>query len=285
MAADLRPYPAYKDSGVPWLGAVPAHWRVASVKRHYAIRLGKMLQPARRASEDCRVSYLKAKHVQWFEVRTNDIDTMWATPAEVDRYGVAAGDLLVCEGGEGGRCGLVKQDASVPDPCIIQNALHRVRPRSRRSVGGTSSRNDYLQYVMSTIASLSWFDVLTDKATIAHFTAEKFGALPVPVPPLTEQAAIVRFLDHVDRRIRRYIRAKEQLIALLEEQKQAIIHEAVTGRIDVRTGRPYPAYKVSGVEWLGAVPAHWDVWRSKRVFRPRTELARPGGIRLPGSRS
>ena len=69
------------------------------------------------------------------------------------------------------------------------------------------------------------------------------------LPP--KQAAIVRFLDHADRHIRRYIRAKQKLIALLEEQKQAIIHQAVTGQIDVRTGQPYPSYKDSGVEWLG----------------------------------
>ena len=79
------------------------------------------------------------------------------------------------------------------------------------------------------------------------------------LPPLSEQTAIVRFLDHADRRIQRYIRAKQKLIALLEEQKQAIIHQAVTGQIDVRTGQPYPAYKPSGVEWLGEVPAHWEV--------------------------
>ena len=53
--------------------------------------------------------------------------------------------------------------------------------------------------------------------------------------------------------------AKEKLIALLEEQKQAIIHQAVTGRIDVRTGQPYPAYKPSGVEWFEDVPEQWDV--------------------------
>ena len=81
------------------------------------------------------------------------------------------------------------------------------------------------------------------------------------VPPAAEQAAIVRFLDHGDRRIRRYIRAKQKLITLLEEQKQAIVHEAVTGRIDGRTGWPYPGYKDSGVEWLGEVPSHWKVRR------------------------
>ena len=104
-------------------------------------------------------------------------------------------------------------------------------------------------------------------------------------PPLPEQAAIVRYLDHADRRIRRYIRAKQQLIALLEEQKQALIHRTVTGQVDVRTGQPYPAYKPSGVEWLGEVPANWDVWRSKRVFRPRTELARPGDSQLSATQA
>ena len=77
------------------------------------------------------------------------------------------------------------------------------------------------------------------------------------VPPIHEQAAIVRFLDHADQRIRRYIQAKERLIELLEEQQQAIIHQAVTGQIDVRTGKPYPTYKNSGVEWLGKVPKNW----------------------------
>ena len=80
-----------------------------------------------------------------------------------------------------------------------------------------------------------------------------------PVPPKLEQTAIARFLNHADRRIQRYIRAKERLIELLEEQKQAIIHQAVTGQIDVRTGQPYPAYKNSDVEGLREVPEHWDV--------------------------
>ena len=87
-----------------------------------------------------------------------------------------------------------------------------------------------------------------------------------------EQYAIVRFLDHTDRRIQRYIHAKEKLIGLLEEQKQTIIHHAVTGRVDVRTGQPYPAYKPSGVECLRNVPAHWEVVRLKDVAQVQTGL-------------
>ena len=257
MAAELKPYPAYKDSGVPWLGEVPVHWAVAVVKRHYTIQLGKMLQNRPNASDDVEIPYLKAQHVQWSHVRTTDAPKMWASQNDIGQFGVAPGDLLVCEGGEGGRCGILKQEG---EGYIIQNALHRVRPREQ-------NRNDFLQYVMSSVAATGWFDALNDKATIAHFTREKFGALRVPIPPLPEQTAIVRFLDHADRRIRRYIRAKQKLIALLEEQKQAIIHQAVTGQIDVRTGQPYPAYKPSGVEWLGEVPAHWEVVALRRKWQ------------------
>jgi type I restriction enzyme S subunit len=96
-------------------------------------------------------------------------------------------------------------------------------------------------------------------------------SVQTPVPPLPEQIAIVRFLDWADRRIRRLIRPRQRRIKLLEEYKQALIHRAATGQIDVRTGRPYPAYKLSGVEWLGEMPEHWEVRRVKALFRLRIE--------------
>ena len=102
--------------------------------------------------------------------------------------------------------------------------------------------------------------------TFAELSRNELARFAVPVAPRREQAAIVRFLDHADRRIRRYIRAQQQLIALLEEQKQALIHQAVTGQIDVRTGKPYQAYKSSGVEWFPEVPDHWNVLPMRRVI-------------------
>ncbi|MGH3644335.1 MAG: hypothetical protein ACRDUX_35555 [Mycobacterium sp.] len=89
---------------------------------------------------------------------------------------------------------------------------------------------------------------------------EDFKQMPSPFPPRDEQAAIVHFLAHVDRRIRRYIRAKQKLIKLLEEQKQAIIHRAITRGLD-----PSVRLKPSGVDWLGDVPEHWEVVRLKEV--------------------
>ena len=78
----------------------------------------------------------------------------------------------------------------------------------------------------------------------------------LPLPPLPEQRGIVRYLDHVDRRIRRYVAAKEKLVGLLEEERQAVVNRAVTRGLD-----PNVRLKPSGVEWLGDVPEHWEVRR------------------------
>jgi type I restriction enzyme S subunit len=89
-----------------------------------------------------------------------------------------------------------------------------------------------------------------------------FKRMPIAVPPPAEQAAIVRFLDWAGGRLERTIRAKRKIIALLNEQKQAIIHRAVTRGLD-----PNVPLKDSGIPWLGEIPAHWEVRRAKYVFR------------------
>ena len=89
---------------------------------------------------------------------------------------------------------------------------------------------------------------------------KRFNEFLFPVPPIEEQAAIVRFLDHADRKIRRYIYAKQKLIKLLEEQKQAIIHRAVTRGLN-----PNVPLKASGVEWPEDLPEHWEVARASSV--------------------
>jgi len=99
---------------------------------------------------------------------------------------------------------------------------------------------------------------LANGTTFTEISSDKLGNVRVPLPPLPEQAAIVRYLDYVDRRIQRLMRAKRKLIALLTEQKQAIVHHAVTRGLD-----PDVPLKDSGVEWLGKVPTHWEVRRLK----------------------
>lgn len=90
-----------------------------------------------------------------------------------------------------------------------------------------------------------------------------------PIPTAPERDLIAHFLHVVDMRIRQYLRAKQKLVKLLEEQKQAIIHQAVTRGLDSTVN-----FKPSGVEWLGDVPEHWDTPLNQRVFR---ETIRPHG--------
>ena len=98
-------------------------------------------------------------------------------------------------------------------------------------------------------------------STIENVNAEKYANCHLPLPPLLEQRAIVRYLDYVDGRIRRYVAAKEKLVGLLEEERQAVVNRAVTRGLD-----PNVRLKPSGVEWLGDVPEHWEVSRVKTEF-------------------
>ena len=97
-------------------------------------------------------------------------------------------------------------------------------------------------------------------STIANVNADKYANAHVPRPPLAEQQAIVGYLDYVDRRVRRYVSAKRKVIALLEEEKQAVINRAVTRGLD-----PNVRLKPSGIDWLGDVPEHWDARRLKTI--------------------
>ena len=250
----VKSYPSYKDCGAPWIREIPEHWKTTAVKREYEIQMGKMLQPYPQANGDVAVPYLKALNVQWYSVHADNPQTMWATQEEIEQLEVAPGDLLVCEGGEGGRAGIVK---SAPKGLIIQNALHRVRSRGR-------SQNQFLQHLLRVVSDSGWFEAINSKATIAHFTKEKFAALPIPIPPAEEQASIVRFLDHADEQIQRYIAGKERLIALLEEERQALVHQAVTRGLD-----PSVRLRPSGVERLGDVPEHWEIRRLRTIAEMR----------------
>jgi type I restriction enzyme S subunit len=143
--------------------------------------------------------------------------------------------------------------------------LALLRPLRGRIVG------EFLFRSLQSIGVQYQFHVEANGVTRYGLSHAAIKSVWLPAPPLPEQAAIVRFLDHADRRIRRYIRAKQKLIKLLEEQKQAIIHRAVTRGLD-----PNVRLKPSGMEWLGAVPEHWDVLRCRYVFREVDERSADG---------
>lgn len=220
----LNPSVPMKDSGIEWLGEIPVHWETVFVKQVYEVQLGKMLQTQSEDEQDVLVNYLKALQVQWDSVDTSDLPQMWASPHDIDKYAVYQGDLVVCEGGEVGRAAIIN---GLEIPCIIQNALHRVRSSHH-------SLNRYLMYLLRVAHYNGWFDVLCNKATIAHLTGEKLGAMKIPLPPISEQVAIINFLESKTRLIDTLALKLERSIQNLNEFRQTLISAAVTGKIDVR---------------------------------------------------
>lgn len=247
-----KPYPAYKDSGVEWLGPIPEHWQVSSVKWEFESQLGKMLQPEKKQNSDVQVPYHKAVSVQWESVAVEAPESMWASPTEIDTYRIKQGDLLICEGGDVGRSAIF--DGEDSEPIIIQNSIHRVRPKS-------GNQNAILLRLMQACRHSGWFDVLCSKATIVHFTAEKLGDLAFPLAPPEEQRAIAAHLDRETARIDALVAKKTRFIELLREKRQALITHAVTKGLD-----PNVKMKDSGVEWLGEVPEGWEIKSVRHVL-------------------
>lgn len=216
----LDPSVPMKDSGVEWIGEIPEHWTATKIRFYYDVQLGKMLQPEPKDESDIEVKYLKAQHVQWNKINHDDLPTMWATEKEIEKFTVSQGDLLICEGGEVGRSSLLNE---INDVCIIQNALHRVRAKENSCV-------KYLQYFMQHVSNAQWFDILCNKATIAHLTGEKLAALEFPLPPLGEQQSIADFITQLTAKTDRQNAQITEAIERLKEYRIATINNAVSGK-------------------------------------------------------
>lgn len=246
MIDGLKPYAEMKDSGVEWLDAVPAHWEVRRLK--YLLR--ERDSRSRTGDEQLlRVS----QYTGITERKRNDgaegQDTRAASLIGykiVDKRDLAVNIMLAWNGslGVSPYAGIVSPAYGVYrfNPSVEPMFFHHLlRSPSYKARIKTASRG-----VVESRLRLYTDDLFRVEALL---------------PPKDEQTAIVRFLDHADRRIRRAIAAKQKLIRLLEEQKRAIIHRAVTRGLD-----PDVRLKPSGIKWLGDVPAHWDVLALKRVL-------------------
>jgi type I restriction enzyme S subunit len=240
MITDLKPYSAMKDSGVEWLGDVPEHWEVRRVKSNVT---NVVDQTSEREKDD---AYIALEHVQSWTGRIIDAGSDVEFDSQVKRF--RRNDVLFGKL----RPYLAKVARPVVDGvCVGEFLVLRTDEQAQTS--------NFLEQVMRSKPVIDVINASTFGAKMPRADWNFIGSLPQALPPLPEQAAIVRYLDHVDRRVRRLVRAKRKLIALLTEQKQAIIHRAVTRGLD-----PDVPLKDSGVEWLGEVPEHWEV---RRLFQ------------------
>ena len=219
-ARALKPYPAYKDSGVEWLGEVPAHWEV----RHLG-RIGRFFKGGGGTKEDAREDGIPCvrygdlyTHHRFFinASRTCVTPELAATVYTAIRYG----DVLFAGSGES--IDEIGKSAVnlIPGPACCGGDVIIFRP-------SIDAEARFLGYVADCSASVHQKACIGRGFTVMHVYSSDLKYMTVAIPPVPEQTAIARFLDHADRRIRRYIRAKQKLIALLEEERKSAALEAI----------------------------------------------------------
>jgi type I restriction enzyme S subunit len=245
MIADLKPYPEYKESGSPWLAKVPSHWEVRNLRT--------LIRPRneRNRADLPLLSVAREKGV-FVRSLTDADENHNVIPEDLSNYKVArAGNLVInkmkaWQGSMGiSPCdGIVSPAYFVFDFGIANRAFGQALLRSKPYVAHFGQASDGVR--------VGQWDL-----TIAGMRQ-----IPVLAPLPAEQAEIVRFLDWANARLERAIRAKRKVIALLNEQKHAIIHHTVTRGLD-----PSAPIKPSGIHWLGDIPRHWEVLRSKYIYR------------------
>jgi len=240
----LKPYPAMKVSGVLWLGEVPEHWGVLPNR----VIFDEIKERDRPEADMLSVTITKGVIRQ----QTLLEDSSKKDGSKLDRSAykfVRPGDIAYNKmRAWQGAVGVSEFEGIISPAYVVE------RPRE-------GADPHYLHHLLRTPAFAKeaerWsYGITSDMWSLRP---EHFKMIYSCLPPLPEQAAIVRFLNHADRNIRRYIRAKQKLIKLLEEQKQAIIHRAVTHGLD-----PNVPLKDSGISWLGEIPGHWEIWRISR---------------------
>ncbi len=249
-AATVPSLPTYaktRDSGVEWLGDVPAHWEVVTLRQ--------LLRPVaeKNRADLPLLSVVREKGVVLRDTADRSANHNYI-PDNLTNYKVVKRGQLAVNKMKAwqGSYGVSPRDG------IVSPAYFVFQLRVRRNDQETP-QNAFLHNAIRSSAYVPFFARESDGVRIGQWdlSAPRMKGIPFLLPPLAEQAAIVRFLDYVDRCSRRAVRQKEKLIALLEEQQQAIVQQAVTGQIDVQTCQPYPAYRESEVQWLTKVPAHW----------------------------
>jgi type I restriction enzyme S subunit len=242
VIANLKPYAAYKESGLTWLPELPDHWQVQRSK--YLFREVDQRSTdgsEQRLSMSQRHGLIPSSQVEERRlVAESNVGGKVCQPGDLvlNRLKAHLGVLAVSPSH-----GVVSPDYTVLRPLGTTN--HRYFCEVYRS----PYCGQELRQRAKGIVEGFW-----------RLYTDDFYDIRVPLPPPEEQAAIVRFLGWANGQLERAIRAKRKVIALLNEQKQAIIHRAVTRGLD-----PSVPLKQSGMPWLGEIPEHWDVRQMRHV--------------------
>jgi type I restriction enzyme, S subunit len=254
-AAELRrfkPYPEYRDSGIEWLGKVPAHWQVRRLKSFASVQLSNVDKKSVEGQES--VQLCNYVHVYYNERITRDLDFMaaTATPEQARRFSLRVGDVLITKDSESW--------TDIAVPAVVAEDLpgvlcgyHLAHIRPHIDCDGT-----FLSRAFGAIGPQDQFQISANGITRFGLGGDAIRNGVFAIPPLAEQRAIAAFLDREIASIDALVDKKQRVIELLQENRTALITRVVTKGLN-----PHIPMRDSGIAWLGDIPAHWEVKQLK----------------------
>ena len=249
-----KPYPAYKDSGVEWLGRVPEHWQVKQLK-YLASHIGSGKTPSGGAEvyQDAGVLFLRSQNVYEDGLRLDDAAFISdEVDEEMKGSRVKPGDVLLNITG-----------ASIGRSCLVPEAFERANVNQHVCIirGEPPLASKWISLCLPSKAVQAQIDFSQNGAGREGLNFEQIGNMFIALPHAEEVDEIASSLDRETARIGALIEKKTRFIELLREKRQALITHAVTKGLD-----PNVKMKESGVEWLGEVPEHWELLPLKRLI-------------------
>lgn len=241
----MERYSEYKDSGVKWLGEIPSHWEVMSIKYTGIFENGLTYSPADTAKEGTLV--LRSSNIQDFHLSFKDNVFVKKVSSKLL---VRKGDIIICSRNGSaslvGKCALVESDIEASFGAFMMRYRPVINPK-------------YAYYLFQ--GSIGYYKGLFSTTTINQLTKSVLNDIKVAIPNLEEQVVIGSYLDAATSKIDKAIAMQQKMIDLLNERKQIIIQNAVTKGLDENV-----EMKDSGVEWIGMIPKHWEISKLKYLI-------------------
>jgi len=250
----MRKYDSYKDSGIDWIGNIPTNWTTSKLKYHTKkIIDGAHFTPTYIEKGYGAIPFLRVTDLHNKEIDTQNIKYIPREEHEelIKRCHPQKGDLLLSKNGTIGLMKIIDWDwefSIFVSLCLIKFETELIN-------------SFFFYFFESNIVDRQLFES-SQKTSVTNLHLEKIKELRLTLPPVEEQTQIANYLDQKTTQIDDLISKKEKLIQLLEEERIAIINQAVTKGLN-----PEAPMKDSGIEWLGDIPEHWEVWKISHAFK------------------
>lgn len=243
----LDPTAPMKDSGVEWLGEVPVHWDVGTLRWYATIQGGVAKGKDYEGRETVVMPYLRVANVQNGYVDLAEVKEIAVLESEVERYRLRAGDVLMNEGGDNDKLGRGTVWQAQIDPCLHQNHVFAIRPN------GLLNAEWLATFTQSEQARTYFFLNSKQSTNLASISASNVMSLALPIPSVSEQQQIIAYLEEDRSSHEQLTEVAISTVELLQERRSALISAAVTGKIDVRGWQPPASTQAPKLEVAEAV--------------------------------